>query len=50
MPDEEVERALTLVPHSYHVYFEEYGHNLGLYSWNTGPLLRAVTTFLESLR
>jgi pimeloyl-ACP methyl ester carboxylesterase len=50
MPDEEVERALTLVPHGYHVYFEEYGHNLGLYSWNTGPLLQAVTTFLESLR
>jgi pimeloyl-ACP methyl ester carboxylesterase len=50
MPDEEVERALTLVPHAYHVYFEEYGHNLGLYSWNTGPLLQAVNTFLESLR
>ena len=50
MPDEEVERALTLVPHAYHVYFENYGHNLGLYSWNTGPLLQAVITFLESLR
>ncbi len=50
MPDEEVERALKLVPHAYHVYFEEYGHNLGLYSWNTGPLLQAVSTFLESLR
>jgi pimeloyl-ACP methyl ester carboxylesterase len=50
MPDEEVERALTLVPHAYHVYFEEYGHNLGLYSWNTGPLLQTVITFLESLR
>ncbi len=50
MPDEEVEKALTLAPHAYHVYFEEYGHNLGLYSWNTGPLLQAVTTFLESLR
>ena len=50
MPDEEVERALTLVPHAYHIYFEDYGHNLGLYSWNTGPLLQAVNTFLESLR
>lgn len=50
MPNEEVERALTLVPHAYHVYFEDYGHNLGLYSWNTGPLLQAVITFLESLR
>jgi pimeloyl-ACP methyl ester carboxylesterase len=50
MPDEEVERALKLVPHAYHVYFEDYGHNLGLYSWNTGPLLQAVNTFLESLR
>ena len=50
MPDEEVERALKLIPHAYHVYFEDYGHNLGLYSWNTGPLLQAVNTFLESLR
>ena len=50
MPDEEVKRALKLVPHAYHVYFEDYGHNLGLYSWNTGPLLQAVNTFLESLR
>jgi pimeloyl-ACP methyl ester carboxylesterase len=50
MPDEEVERALTLIPHAYHVYFEDYGHNLGLYSWDTGPLLQAVTNFLESLR
>jgi pimeloyl-ACP methyl ester carboxylesterase len=50
MPDEELEQALTLVPHAYYVYFEDYGHNLGLYSWNTGPLLQAVNTFLESLR
>jgi len=50
MPDEEVEKALTLIPHAFHVYFEEYGHNLGLYSWNTGPLLQATMTFLESLR
>ncbi len=50
MPDEEVKRALTMIPHAYHVYFKEYGHNLGLYSWNTGPLLQAVNTFLESLR
>ncbi len=50
MPDEEVEQALSMIPHAYHVYFQEYGHNLGLYSWNTGPLLQAVNTFLESLR
>ena len=50
MPDEEVKRGLTLIPHAYHVYFMDYGHNLGLYSWDTGPLLQAVTTFLESLR
>ena len=41
MPDEKVERALTLIPHAYHVYFKDYGHNRGIYSWKTGPLLQA---------
>jgi pimeloyl-ACP methyl ester carboxylesterase len=50
MSDEEVEHALSLMPHAFHVYLEEYGHNLGLYSWNPGRLLQVIVTFLESLR
>ena len=46
MPDTEVKQALKMVSQAYHVYFVEYGHNLGLYTWNTGPLLQAVNTFL----
>lgn len=50
MSDEEVEYALSLMPHASHVYLEEYGHNLGLYSWNIDRLQQVVMTFLESLR
>jgi len=50
MSDDEVEHALSLMPHAFHVYLEEYGHNLGLYSWDTGRLLQVVVTFLESFR
>ena len=50
MPNEEVVLAQRLISNTYHVYFDEYGHNLGLYSWKTGPLLQAISTFLESIR
>ncbi len=49
MSDEEVEYALSLMPHAYNVYLEEHGHNLGLYSWNISRLQQVITTFLESL-
>jgi pimeloyl-ACP methyl ester carboxylesterase len=49
MSDEEVEYALSLIPGAHHVYLEEYGHNLGLYSWDVSHLLQVVNTFLESL-
>ena len=50
MSDTEVEYALTLMPQARHVYLEEYGHNLGLYSWDVGRLLQIVNTFLESIQ
>ncbi|UCD44856.1 MAG: hypothetical protein JSV27_12220 [Candidatus Bathyarchaeota archaeon] len=50
MSDEEVEYALSLMPHAFHVYLEEYGHDLGLYSWNIDRLQQVIMTFLESLR
>jgi pimeloyl-ACP methyl ester carboxylesterase len=49
LTDEEVEYARSMIPSCYHVYIDEYDHNLGLYSWNTGKLLQAVNVFLESL-
>lgn len=50
MTDSEVEYALSVLPHAYHIYIEEYDHNLGLYLWKTDRLLQAANTFLESLR
>ena len=50
MSDTEVEYALTLMPHARHVYLEEYGHNIGLYSWDVDRLLQVINTFLESIQ
>lgn len=50
LADDEVEYALERIPDARHVYMEMYGHNLGCYSWEVGPLLRVVTTFLEAYR
>lgn len=50
LADDEVEYALMRIPDARHVYMETYGHNLGCYSWEVGPLLRVVTTFLEAHR
>ena len=46
--DEAVEYAKANIRDSYHVYIPEYDHNLGLYNWDTGKLLQAITVFLEA--
>lgn len=46
--DEAVEYATAKIENSYHVYIEEYDHNLGLYNWDTGKLLQAISVFLEA--
>ena len=48
--DDAVKFALSRIPKSYHVYIEEYDHNLGLYDWKTDKLLQSVNVFLETLR
>jgi len=48
--DDAVQYALNKIPKSYHVYIEEYDHNLGLYDWNTAKLLQSTNVFLETLR
>jgi pimeloyl-ACP methyl ester carboxylesterase len=49
MSDEDVELATAILDDVSHVFLEKAGHDLGLNSWNVGPLLRIVTNFLESL-
>jgi pimeloyl-ACP methyl ester carboxylesterase len=47
--DEAVAFAREKIRDSYHVYIQEYDHNLGLYNWETNKLLQALHVFLESL-
>ena len=49
MTDALVEYALSTLKAATHVLIEPYGHGLGLSSWEVGPLLRAVSAFLDSL-
>lgn len=44
-----VKRVKTILPNAMHVYIETVGHGLGMVTWETAPLIRAVTSFLESL-
>ncbi len=46
--DDEVEYVLERIPHAKHIYMPMYGHNLGCYSWETGPILRVLITFLDA--
>jgi pimeloyl-ACP methyl ester carboxylesterase len=50
LTDSEIEYALERVPNAKHIYMPTYGHNLGCYSWEIGPLLRVLSTFLEAHR
>lgn len=46
--DEAVAYAKASIKNHYHVYIDEYDHNLGLYNWDTGKLLQAINVFLEA--
>jgi pimeloyl-ACP methyl ester carboxylesterase len=48
--DEAVAYAKAKIRDHYHVYIDEYDHNLGLYNWDTGKLLQAISVFLEAQR
>jgi pimeloyl-ACP methyl ester carboxylesterase len=47
--DEDVPHILSLLTEGVHVKLEGAGHDLGLGTWRVAPLLRAVSSFLESL-
>lgn len=50
LTDDEVEYAKKRISDVHHVYMPMYGHNLGCYSWEAGPILRVISTFLEAYR
>jgi pimeloyl-ACP methyl ester carboxylesterase len=47
--DSDVKHALSLLPDGLDVKLQGTGHDLGLATWTVAPLLRAMTSFLESL-
>jgi pimeloyl-ACP methyl ester carboxylesterase len=47
--DSDAKHALSLLASGVHAKLEDTGHDLGLDTWKVTPLLRAVTSFLESL-
>lgn len=49
LTDKDVQHTVSLLPDGLYSKLEGAGHDLGLGTWNTAPLLRAVTNFLESL-
>ena len=50
MTNEAVKHVQSILPNAMHVLIETAGHDLGLIdTWEVSPLLRAVTSFLESL-
>ena len=49
MTDADVDYARALLREAYHVQIEGASHGLGMDTWEVGPILRAVVSFLESL-
>jgi pimeloyl-ACP methyl ester carboxylesterase len=49
MTDHDVEYAMSLLAEGYHVQIEGAGHDLGMATYEVGPLMRALVNFLESL-
>ena len=47
--DEVVKHVQSILPNAMHVLIETAGHGLGMDTWEVAPLIRAVTSFLESL-
>lgn len=49
LTDRAVQRIQTVLPDAMHVVVETSGHDLGLDTWEVSPLIRAVTSFIQSL-
>ena len=48
LTDEAIKHIQSILPNVMHIFIETAGHALGLDTWEVSPLLRAVTSFLES--
>jgi pimeloyl-ACP methyl ester carboxylesterase len=49
MTSDSVKHVQSILPDVNHVLLNEVGHDLGLESWEIGPLLRAIMSFLETV-
>jgi pimeloyl-ACP methyl ester carboxylesterase len=49
MTDRSVKNAMTRLEKGCHIFFEHYGHDLGLDSWKIEALLKTVSTFLGTI-
>jgi pimeloyl-ACP methyl ester carboxylesterase len=49
MTNDAVKHVQSILPNAMHVLIESAGHGLGLDTWEVSPLIRAVTSFLESV-
>jgi len=49
MTHEAVKHVQSFVPNTMHILIESAGHGLGMDTWEISPLIRAVTSFLDSL-
>jgi len=49
MTNEVVKHVQSILPNAMHVLLETADHGLGMDTWEVAPLIRAVTSFLESL-
>jgi pimeloyl-ACP methyl ester carboxylesterase len=49
MSNDVVKHVQSILPNAMHVLIETAGHGLGMDTWEIAPLIRAVTSFLESL-
>ena len=47
LTDKAVSRFQAALPNSSHLRIDQFGHDLGLGSWDIGPMLRAVMNFMQ---
>ena len=50
LPDEDLKRVLELLDDGMCIKMSGYGHSLGIEKWNVSDLMKAIISFLKSLR
>ena len=49
LSEEDVAWARDILPQVQHVYLEQVGHGMGLFTGNTEPLIQAIIAFLDAI-